>query len=209
MPYFLLAVFVIILLLYIMPISISIDTSRDNEDDKITIGLKTLYGLLKLKTEIPFFIITFENGKPALKFKVEVANKKRNKLLTSFTKLFTLEKGESLYRAYKNNKNKITPLISYMAKKIKIIDLKLKLGIGTGDAAATGVLYGIIWIGIGSIMTITKSYLNINKSRIIVVPIFNQVQFNADFNCIISMKSGHIINAGIRAIPALLSGIRK
>lgn len=209
MLYFLPAVFVIMLLLYMMPVAVSIDASRDNEDDKITVGLKTLYGLIKLKTEIPFLIITFENGKPVLKFKVEVANEKRNKLLARFTKLFSIEEGESLYKAYKNKKNKVTPLISYLAKKIKITDIKLKLDIGTGDAAATGVLYGIIWTVIGNIMTATKSYLNINKPKIIVVPVFSQVQLSIDFSCIISMKSGHIINAGIRAIPVLLSGIRK
>jgi len=188
-----------------MHVAVSIDASRDNENDKITLELKTLYGLLKLKTEIPFFIITFKNGRPALKFKVEVANKKRNKLLVRFTELFSIEEGENLYIAYKNNKNKLSPSIKYMKKKIKITDLKFKLGIGTGDAASTGVLYGIIWVVIGSIINITKSYLNINKPRIIVVPVFSQVQLSIDFSCIISMKLGNIINAGIRAIPALLS----
>jgi hypothetical protein len=187
-----------------MPIDISIDVNRDNEDDKITIGLKTLYGLLKLKTEIPFLMITFENGKPVLKYKVELANRKRSKLLARFTKLMSLEEGEGLYKAYRNNKYKIIPIIKYIAFKIRIRDLYLKLSIGTGNAAATGILYGILWIVLGSVMTYARSFFNISEPKITVIPIFDNVQIIVDFSCIISMKSGHIINAGIRAIPALL-----
>lgn len=211
MLYFLPAVFLIILLLYMMPVAVSIEINREKENNKITIGLRTLYGLLKLKTKIPFLNITFENGKLALKYKVEVANRKRDKLFARFTKLFSIEEGESLYKAYKNNKNKFAPLLGYIAKKAKITDLKFKLHMGMGDAAASGVLYGIVWIIIGSVVTISKSCLNINEPRITVVPVFNRIQLSFDFSCIISMKSGHIINAGIRAIPALLSiyNIRK
>jgi hypothetical protein len=205
MLYFLLALFFIMLLLYLMPVAVSIDVNRDNENDKITIGLKTLYGLLKLKTEIPFLMLTFENGKPVLKYKVELANRKRSKLLARFTKLMSLDEGEGMYKAYRNNKYKIISITKYLSAKIRIRDLYLKLSIGTGDAAATGLLYGILWIVLGSVMTYTRSCFNINEPRITVVPIFGNVQFIVDFSCIISMKLGHIINAGIRAMPVLLT----
>lgn len=209
MMYFLFAVLFILLLLYLMPIVISIAINKDNENDKITIGLRTLYGLIKLKTEIPFLIITFENGRPALKYKMEVANKKRSRLLARFTKLFSIRDGEKLYEVYKSIKDKIIPVLKYISRKIKISKFNFKLSMGTGDAAATGVLYGAAWIVIGNVMTLTRSYLNVNNSRIVIVPIFSRVQLCIDFSCIISLKLGHIINAGIRAIPVLFSGIRK
>ena len=209
MLYFLFAVLFILLLLYLMPIVISIDVSKDNENDKIIIGLRTLYGLIKLKMEIPFLIITFENGKPSLKYKIEVPNKKRSRLLAGFSKLFSMREGEKLYEAYKKIKKRIIPVLRYIARKMKINNLILKISMGTDDAAVTGVLYGAAWIVIGNVMTLTRSYLNVNNPKIVIVPIFSRVQLCIDFSCIISLKSGHIINAGIRAIPALLSGFEK
>lgn len=209
MHYFLIAALLIMLLLYVMPIAVSMDVSKDNENDKITIGLRTLYGLLNIKTEIPFLRLALENGRFALKYKVEVPNKKRNRLLAGFTKLMSMREGKSLYNAYKNNKYKIIPFSKYMTKKIEIRNFSLKLSIGAGDAAATGFLYGVIWIFIGNLMTFARSHLRIKKPRVVVVPIFSRAQLSIDFSCIISLKFGHIINAGIRVIPALLSGMRK
>ncbi|KUO73673.1 MAG: hypothetical protein APF77_22915 [Clostridia bacterium BRH_c25] len=199
----------ILLMLYLMPIAVSIDMNKDNENDNITVGLKTLYGLLKLKTEVPILEITFENGKPVLKYKAEIADGKRSKLFAGFTKIFSMTEGEGLYEAYKKNKRIVMPVVEYISKKIRIYGFNLKLSLGTGDAAATGVLYGAAWIVIGNVMALTSSYLNIIEPRIAVIPIFSKVNLSVDFSCIISMRLGHIINAGIRAIPALLSGMGK
>lgn len=209
MLYFLLALFFIMLLLYFMPITVSIDINRNNEDDKITIGLKTLYGLLTLSTEIPFLKITFVNGKPVLKYKVELANRKRSKLFTKFNKLMSIEEGESIFKRFKNNKYIIISITKYIAAKLKIRNFYLHLSMGTGNAALTGIAYGLIWIVIGSIMTFTRSFFNINEPKIAVAPIFGNAQLVVDFSCIISMKLGHIINAGIKAMPALLIDKRK
>jgi len=195
----------LLLILYLMPIEISTNIEKHSNNVKIALGLKTLYGLLNINTEIPVFKLTFENGKPVLKYKVEVANKERSRLLAGFSKLLTIEEGESLYRIYKKNKDIISPPLKYLTKKISVRDLYLKLGMGTGDAAATGLLYGTAWIAVGNIMALTGSYVNIKKPRIIISPIFDSVRLSLDFSCIIRMKTGHIINAGIRVIPALIT----
>ncbi|MHB1391783.1 MAG: DUF2953 domain-containing protein [Clostridia bacterium] len=209
MLYVLFSVLVILIFLYFMPIVVRMDIRKDNENDKITVGLRTFYGLVKLNTEIPFLEVVFRNGRPGLKYKIEVGNKKRNKLLARITKLLSMEEGEGVYKAYKRYKSKIIPIIKYITKKTKVDNFNLKLSLGTGDAAATGILYGVTWIVIGSIMTLTRCYLKVYEPRIVVIPIFSQVQLSIEFSCIISLKLGHIINAGIKAIPALISGIRK
>ncbi|HYE83827.1 MAG TPA: DUF2953 domain-containing protein [Clostridia bacterium] len=207
MLYALLAVFIILLMLYLMPIAISVAVKKDNENDIINIGVNTLYGLLKLKTEVPLLEITLKNGRLALKYRAEVPNRKRSKLLAGFTKFFSVSEGEGLYKIYKKNRNKIISPLKYILRKIKVYDLNLRLGLGTGDAAVTAILNGMAWIAIGSLIAFTSSYMSIKKPRIAVVPIFSEVKLSTDFSCIISMRLGHIINAGIRAIPALLSVI--
>jgi hypothetical protein len=205
----LLVILVILILLYFMPIVVSMDVRKDNKNDKITIGLRTLYGLLKLNTEIPFLEIVFKDGKPGLKYKIEVGNKKRSKLLARFTKIMNVREGEGAYKTYKRNKSIIIPILKYITGKTKVSNFNLKLSLGAGDAATTGILYGVTWIVLGNIMAFTSSYLKVYEPKIAVIPIFSQVQLSVDFSCIISLKLGHIINAGIRAIPALISGLRK
>lgn len=209
MLYFLSALIAIVVMLYLMPIALSIDIKRVKENDSITIGVKTLYGLLRFKTEIPFLEIVFRNGKPALKYKVEVADKKRSKLFAQFTKLFSVTEGGEILDIYKENKYRIKSAIKYITRKTVIKNLNLKFKLGTGDAAETGILYGVAWIVIGSIMTFAGNYLNIIEPRIAVVPIFNQVQLRTELSCIISIRLGHIINTGIRIIPVLLSNNKK
>ena len=206
MLYFFSALIAIVVVLYLMPIALSIDIKRVKENDSITIGVKTLYGLLKFKTEIPFMEIVFRNGKPALKYKVEVADKKRSKLFARFTKLFSVTEGGEILDIYKENKYRIKNALKYITRKTVIKNFNLKFKLGTGDAAETGILYGVAWIVIGSVMTLAGSYLNIIEPRIAVVPIFNQVQLRTELSCIISIRLGHIINTGIRVIPVLLSG---
>lgn len=202
-------VLAILILLYFMPIVVNMKVKKDNENDKITIGIRTFYGLLKLNSEIPFLEIVFKDGRPGLRYKIEVGNKKRSKLLARLTKIMNVREGENVYNTYRRNKYIVTPIIKYITGKTKISSFNLKLGLGTGDAAATGILYGVTWIVLGNIMAFTSSYLNVYEPKVAVIPIFSKVQLSIDFSCIISLKLGHIINAGIRAIPALISRLRK
>jgi len=199
----------LILMLYLMPVEISTKVEKHNDDVKIDLGLKTLYGLVNINSEIPVFKLVFENGRPVLKYTVEVADRKKNRLMARFKKLFSMEEGKGLLSAYKHNKDVIASALRYITKKIIIRNLYLKMGMGTGDAAATGLLYGTAWIVIGNMMAFAGSYVNIKQPRIIIAPIFGSASLSLDFSCIIRMKTGHIINAGIRVIPALISGNRK
>ncbi len=207
MLYALIAVFFILLLLYLMPVVISIDMKKNNDNDKITIRLKTLYGLLMLRSEIPFLIVSFENGRPTLKYKLEVPNRKRSRLWGKFTKLLTLEEGENLYKRFKEKKNILLPVLRYVKRRTNIREFELKLDFGLGDAAETGILYGIVWIVIGNMMMLIRGNLGGNKPSISIIPVFAKIHLGVDFTCIISIKLGHIINAGIKAIPAFMSGV--
>lgn len=202
------AIIVILLLLYIMPVNSKLSFVKENNNGSIKLELRTLYGLLNLKTEIPF-LITFENGMPELKFKFELPRKRRRRLPARFAKLIKTEEGGGLGKAYKKYKDKLLPVMKYIGKKTKIDDFSLRLTMGTGDAAETGILYGTAWIVIGNFMAFTGSYLKINNPKIVIVPVFNRIQFSVDFSCIIRIKTGHIIIAGIKALPFFLHGSDK
>lgn len=205
MLYLVIFLLIFCIVIYTMPVTISMDIERTGKDDKITIGIRSFYGLLKLHSEIPFMELIFKRGKPAVKYKVELANKKRNKLLAQFTKLFTLDENSKLLEILRKERHRLLSALKYIAGKTTIGKFYLRLSLGTGDAAETGVLYGAAWIVIGNIMTLTRRLVNIGGIRIKVVPVFDNVLLSADFSCIIHIRLGHIINTGIRVIPVLLT----
>lgn len=209
MMYILLAIIAIAVMLYHMPIVITLDIRKDNQNDNITVGIKTLYGLLKLNSEIPFLKIVFENGMPGLKYKIEASDRKRSRLLARFTKILNIGEGESLYRMLKRSSHILMRPLKYIMEKTNIRRFSLKLSFGTGDAAATGLIYGAAWIVIGNMLALVNNFVKLSNPRIIIVPLFGSVQLAMDFSCIISIKFGHIISAGIRAIPALISSKKK
>lgn len=205
MLYFVTVLIALAILLYIMPVTVGMALKRAGEKDKITIEVRTLYGLIQFKSEIPFLELIFKNGKPALKYRVEVTDRKRRRLFAQLTKLFSLDEGGKLFEIIKMKRHRLLAALKYLAGKTAVRKFSLRFTLGTGDAAETGILYGVAWIVIGNIMTLTRSYLNIKEPRITVVPVFNQVQLSIDLSCIISMRLGHIINTGIRLIPVFLS----
>lgn len=209
MLYFMVFLVVLLILLYLMPVTLSIEFKRNKEDDNITIGVRTLYGLLKLKSEIPFLELILKNGRPAVKYKVELADSKRSRLFARFTKLFTITEGGDILKLFRAYGKRILSALNYMLSKTEIRNFDLKFTLGTGDAASTGILYGAVWIFIGGMMSLTRSCIYVSRPRIVVVPIFNRAELHVDFSCIIRMRTGHIINTGIRVIPVLISSIRK
>lgn len=209
MLYILASITLILLFIYTMPLIASIDTGEDGKNNKITLSFKAMYGLFKLKLDISGIKMIIDKGRPLLRYKIEAEGGIRNKLINRIIKLMSLEEGKNVYKAYKNNRNVIISSAKYITSKSKIRNFDLRLDLGTGDAAATGVLYGIAWAAIGSIMAFAKSRLNIDKHSIIVFPVFDKECLSIDFSCIISIKSGHIIYAGFRLLPVFLFGARE
>lgn len=209
MIYFVLAVFVLILLFTLIPIDIRIEIRKNDENSRMYLGLRTFFGLLNLGIEIPFMEIIIKNGRLGLRYKSEVVNRSFNKLFASFKKFMSMEESEGLYKKYKNNKARIIPVLKYLRTRLSIKDISIKLNIGTGDAAETGIIYGLAWMIIGGVFTLLRSFKIKNEPEISVIPVFDKIQTNVDFNCIIRMKLGHIINAGIRSMNPFPKSIRK
>lgn len=195
-------VFVFLLLILIMmPVVITFDLSKDGENRKIAVDLKTMYGLLRLKMKVPLLKIAYENGKLSLKYKIESAGDKKSKLLSAVEKFMNMNESEDPYKTLKENRHKISSFLNYIILKTKISNFNFKIKMGTYDAAITGALYGLAWIVIGSVMTLVKSRLNMGEPIITVIPVFGRTQLSVDFSCIISIKLGHIIYAGIKGMP--------
>jgi len=203
--YFFILLLLLLMLLYFMPVYTEIKVNKTNKDDNIEVSVKTGYGLIKLKMNIPFLKIYFIEGRPAVEYSAELVSQKTQKIIAAFHKLLSRSEMNKTSNIYKKSSNIIKAVINYLRKKTVIEQIYIKLGIGTGDAAETGLAYGISWVMIGNLLSFAGSLIKIRKPMAVVVPYFDTARFGIDFNCIISLKLGHIINAGIRAIIAMFS----
>jgi hypothetical protein len=74
--------------------------------------------------------------------------------------------------------------------------------VGLDDAAATGIAVGAYW-AVKSYITAAMWHKHDHASFrpvVKVMPIYNREIFHTDFECIFSVRLGHIISAGIRLL---------
>ncbi len=186
-------------LIYAMPIHVKLEAKRDEQYDTIVIRLQTLYGLLKLKTEIPFINLTIENGKLVIKYKARIKSVKTNRLMQYFNKMMTPQEMENSISLLKRGYRYKSAFI-YLLSKTRVRSMKLHLAFGAGDAALTGILAGLSWIVVGSILSILMNRVDTRTEDIAVHPSFDRVFFSLALGCIIHVKMGHIINTVIKML---------
>ncbi|WP_406676231.1 DUF2953 domain-containing protein [Neomoorella carbonis] len=83
---------------------------------------------------------------------------------------------------------------------------RLFLTLGTGDPATTAFVYGTSWT------ILAWMYQNLRRRARMdfhapewqVTPLFDTPGWQADFNCILTLKLGHIISAGVQSLWLLL-----
>lgn len=197
--------FIIILILivflaimfYVMPIKIKLKTIRVKDDDTILIRIKTLYGIVNIKFEVPFLDIVFVDNKLSLKYKAKVVSNKTNKLWKKLSKVFTVDDFKNMKRFFHHDPVFFRKLRNYWSNRLIINDFSFILKYGTSDAAFTALLYGTFWAILGSILAIVNNNLRFSTKDIVITPYFDRETINIEFSCIIKFKFGDIINTGI------------
>jgi hypothetical protein len=96
--------------------------------------------------------------------------------------------------------------LGWMLRKVTCEQLSWGTTVGTGDAAETGVLTGLIWTIKSILLGIVAGYIRWDQSpQLEVAPQFNQAILEIRFHSIIRFRLGH----AILAITRLLAHMRK
>lgn len=188
---------ILLISLLFLPIIINLQILKDDENDKIILDFKTLFGIVKHKIEIPFVELSMGNkGKPY--FKTEVEESENNEIIKDKKSTITIEEMKKLHRKIQRFIDLYFDVIEYVCKKMKVTDLVWTTEFGESDAAVTGILTGIFWAIKGSFVSFINNKVKCNKVDLKITPEFNQQMFKTRFNCIISIKIGYIIIAKIK-----------
>ncbi len=90
-------------------------------------------------------------------------------------------------------KSSLKILLKLFEKSLIINEFKLFIKEGTGNAANTAILYGLIWNIIGLIQTVVFSKYNVRNREFKIETDFKEKVWKVYFNCIFSLKIVNII----------------
>jgi len=202
---------VIILLLIALIISaaalihLNIELHLKNSVLNVSIGNK----LYKKTFVVDFLKGTSDNNSQKNEPKEDSA-KKEGKFKDLKERLYSKEKGidfdelakvkDEFCDAYSSTVGIIKEIFGHLRHKIKIPVLKITLEYGTGDAAATGILYGSIWSVVSVLYPIAVSWAKMDYPVLDITPDFYGKRFNLEALSIIKVRPVHIINAVIALI---------
>lgn len=167
-----------------------------------------LLSLLFLKFSIEFhyaekkFEIKLKSG--IIRFKIKSGKKKEKKPKKESgeepqnQKDGYSEKLAGITEIYEKYKNPVISLLKYMSGRLELRRINIDLSYGTGDAAYTGILYGIIQIISGNLFAAAVKYLNADYPVLNVRPNFQNKCFKLGFSGIIKARPVHIIIAYLK-----------
>lgn len=179
--------------LYWVDLKATVDYIRNEQDEWIVISFYTLDGFFRYKYEIPLV----ETDKDKVKFKLVKGQSREMRTGTAKKeKLMPLD----IYRKFisarsylADHKGLFEDIRSYLNKKDIHVEMSIKLKQGTGNAAQTGFVCGLLWAAAGILITYFSRYFKAFKKRITITPCFDKTIFEVDAYCIFHVKLVHII----------------
>ncbi|WP_210364916.1 DUF2953 domain-containing protein [Bacillus sp. REN3] len=203
----LIALFVLTLL--ITKLKVYVDYYHAKDNDHLKILMKAWGGILRYKVEIP--VIKIDDDSPTLiaEEKVEAGPKGSKKK----QKTDQLDKTD-LLNSIKDFKTLLAHVVGFhkivrnFLKKVSLSQLEWHTVIGVGDAAATGTVTGAFWAVKGGIVGILSRYMKMKDMPVMTVtPNFQQAISQTRFKCMIQVRVGHAILAGIKMVKYWKGGM--
>lgn len=205
----LLAFGIVIMLILFVPVKVEIHYKREGKDDRLHLGIRALFGLVRLGYDIP--IVALFNKGNAILVKKDPARQmpEGQKGWVSVT----IEKLEKIARQIHQIRERIRKYkraIRRLSKSFHIKQFRWETQFGTGDAAHTATLAGLGWAVKGVMSGVMYSYFSVEKRlRYNIRPHFRAKGFRTDLRCIIGFTLGNVMIAVLTlAFLWLMEGIK-
>lgn len=131
-----------------------------------------------------------------IKKRIDLKKKEKKQVDVKANQKEMPEKGIMFYRnLYSLLKEDIKKLLDYLLNKAIVFkNIEIKTEFGFSDPALTGVMCGTQNALFYNIAAYLHNNFDVRNVEVEVNPDFENVRFEAFFNCIVKMKTAHIIN---------------
>lgn len=173
---------IFLLLLTILGLSkaeIIYEYNLDGREDRVVITFSLFWGLFKIRKDIS-------------KIKKRKKTETQDKILHF----------RQLYRLFDLTKK-------YLRRKIRIKNLNISIELGTGDACYTGLVTGLAWATVGSIISVITNIFDTEKFSCNIIPDFSKKTLKLDLDCIFSIRIVNIIVVGLKMLIFYLKNRKK
>lgn len=193
------SVFILFLFILLSNIKVRIKVSKDGTNDCVKINATALYGLLKFATNIPL-VDVYKNGQFHTSAKINTRIGLIKKMITigGDRKKVSVSDIKRFQEKYKKIHKKYVKSFEYISRKVIINKIFWISELGTGDAAITGITAGFFWMLKSNLIYFIQSRYNVDDFYIDIIPYYQEEKLKTSFDCIITLKIGYIIIAGMK-----------
>lgn len=179
---------------------ITIRFKRKETDELFKVHVQAWFGLIRLQLKVP--AIQLADDFPGMQFATELESpqealdQKKEKINPQ-----TLFQFQKRIRSVRQRIHELHQIMKKFLKTIRVERFEWVSEIGTGDAAETGVLTGICWGVKTSILGLIRSFFTLNTMpRVLIHPDFQHQTFETEVVCMMKMRIGQAILAGLRIL---------
>ncbi|MEI4789133.1 DUF2953 domain-containing protein [Bacillus sp. FJAT-53060] len=204
------AICLLVILLIFMKVTISLEYSHANDKDYLALKVITLYGIVRLKKEIPMVRVNKEDQTIDIREKNMDSSKTPSNEKESIHK--KIDKGDmkQILHQIERIAKEIVDLNRIMRQffiHMKIVSFHWSTWIGFHDAALTGVAAGGVWSVKGALLAFMQEHLTFKHKPVYeVIPAFQHNVSQIHFTCIAYFRIGHAMLAAIRLLVHWLKG---
>lgn len=178
---------------------------RKGADDQLNIQIRLLWGLIRLRYKIPVIKWMENEGSLIIREKSEdqpIKGSWRQRITWHSLRVM-----RERYLMFRDQVHQLQDLIRSFLRHVVFEHLEWRSSVGTGDAAETGVITGVVW-GVKSILVgVLSSYVQWTKQPLLKVdPLFSEAILKTDLHCIIRFRIGHAMLAAIRLMRSMRKG---
>ncbi|MCY7501018.1 DUF2953 domain-containing protein [Bacillus sp. FSL K6-4563] len=198
------------ILLIFMKVTISLDYSHANDDDHLALKIITLYGIIRLKKDIPMVRVNPEDQTIDIREKKMASAKTPSHEKESIHKKVGKRDMKQILHQMERITKEIVDLNRIMRKffiRMRIVSFHWSTWIGFHDAALTGVAAGGVWSVKGALLAFMQEHLTFKHKPVYeVIPAFQHNVSQTQFTCIAYFRIGHAMLAAIRLLVHWLKG---
>lgn len=200
-------ILLVVMVILLTTLRIKIEYKREKENDRVHMEIQAWKGLIRYRQDIP--ALELQNLKiPPVTEKAWESPVNDQPLLKKKSRPTQGSsepsgRGNKLKAAIRFAKHvrHFRQIVQSFLKKIKLEHFEWRTGIGTGEAADTGVFSGLIWAVKGSIVGTLSHLLTLRAApRLRVDLAFQQPFLSTHLVCIVRLRIGHAIIAAIRML---------